>query len=189
MNNLIDELHQDRNNDDHKEAKFSNLTLINENPRDNVTVPPKYYHAVIQQPIRLLSSSYTDHNLSKQINKQTCQSLTLNPGITLNSIIHSSHSSTMIQQYNSPEYIPSYWTYNIGKNSGTILTSSSTLSQSFLSHLSMINKKPTLSTKTWFPYFTFLTGIIMFAYFVASIMLNIRLTGMSFGYSDHYILT
>lgn len=180
LSNKINTSHQDQYNSDLEATGSANIpSTVSEYARDNIAVPPNY-HAVIQQPDRLLSSSYGDYNLSKQINEQTCQSLTHNSEANLRDIMHSNHSSTIISQFSSPKYvISSNPTHSTEINSGTILPSSFTLPQSFLSHLSFMNKKLVQSTKTWFPYFTFLTTIIMFTYFIASITVNFRLTGKS----------
>ncbi|KAG2210248.1 hypothetical protein INT47_003233 [Mucor saturninus] len=167
---------KDQHGNDLNDALHYDMTSDNDYARDNIAVPPNYYHAVIQQPNRLLSSSYCDSNLRGQIKEQTCQSLTHNSSAEarLSGIIHSG------TQFSSPESTTSYYhTTAEEKNSGTILTSS-TLPQSFLSHLSLMNnnsKESALPIKKWFPYFTYLTTMIMFTYFIASITVNFRLTG------------
>lgn len=173
-NNMADEFHKYQHEDNLKNSLPFDMASDNDYVQDNISIPPNYYHAVIQQPNILLSSSYCDYNLSKQINELTCQSLTPSSPVEAH-LSDSNHSST---QFSSPKSIPSHYHTKENKNSGTTLTSS-TLPQSFLSHLSLMNNKTSpLLTKKWFPYFTCLTTMIMFIYFIASITINFRITGM-----------
>ncbi|KAI8091841.1 hypothetical protein BDF21DRAFT_376748 [Thamnidium elegans] len=118
-------------------------------------------HLTIEQPIRILTAPY-----NYATNKYSQEHMI--PSSCTDNREYMEEQNNMIRQENSSSYITNK---KINEDDETELD----LSSSFSSPILMNDKEP--YRKIWVPYFTGLTTLIIFVYFIISIVYNAMLTG------------